>query len=67
MPVGERRFKFRHVTDIAKDQVEELQRLPLEERRHGGVGYTQAILQIDVTPQIHTWDKSQAATQQPAV
>ena len=41
---GRRKIKSRHAFDIYEDQVEELQRLSLEDRMHGGVGSMSAMV-----------------------
>ena len=41
---GKRKIKSRHAFDIYEDQVEELQRLSLEDRMRGGVGSMSAMV-----------------------
>ena len=43
-PTGKRKIKSRHAFDIYEDQVEELQRLSLEDRMRGGVGSMSAMV-----------------------
>ena len=43
-PIGKRKIKSRHAFDIYEDQVEELQRLSLEDRMRGGTGSMSAMV-----------------------
>ena len=42
-PIGKRKIKSRHAFDIYEDQVEELQKLSLEDRMRGGTGSMSAM------------------------
>src|SRR5690349_10143909 len=43
-PTGRRKIKSRHAFDVYEDQVEELQRLSLEDRMRGGAGSMSAMV-----------------------